>query len=52
MQQLENLFKQLDNINDDYEKKIDKLKAKRDKDTSDMWQRISIEKAKILEGVK
>ena len=40
MQQLENLFKQLDNINADYEEKMDKLKAKRDRDTSDMWQRM------------
>ena len=49
---LENLFRQLDNINADYEKKMDKLRAKQDRDASYMWQRIIIEKAKLKEGVK
>jgi|13_taG_2_1085334.scaffolds.fasta_scaffold191302_1 hypothetical protein len=49
---LENLINQLDNINAEYEKKMDKLRAKQDRDASFMWQRIAIEKAKLREGDK
>jgi hypothetical protein len=49
---LENLFSQLDNINAEYEKKMDKLRAKQDRDASFMWQRIAIEKAKLREESK
>ena len=40
------------NINAEYEKKMDKLRAKQDRDASFMWQRIAIEKAKLKEGAK
>ena len=49
---LENLINQLDNINAEYEKKMNKLRAKQDRDASFMWQRIAIEKAKLKEGDK
>ena len=49
---LENLINQLDNINAEFEKKMDKLRAKQDRDASFMWQRIVIEKAKLKEGDK
>ena len=42
MDVLENLFKQLDDINSYYEERMDKLRERQEKDAQIIWQRISL----------
>ena len=42
MDVLENLFKQLDDINSYYEERMDKLRERQERDAQLIWQRISL----------
>ena len=42
MDVLENLFKQLDDINNYYEERMDKLRERQERDAQLIWQRISL----------